>query len=195
VSRFFDRGAITAAWVGVGMAVTIGVSFLLVIPIEAIYTGVIAPGFPVAWFAGLTIGYYANSRSDRQGGPWGRILANAALAGVATAITFVLLFLAIKGLFFAVDNGYRDTSSGGPLTCASGADCVYQRYVELQPDVLAAAGITNVDEFSTFYWNQQLNTAAGLAIATVITAVAGGAVFRITNRVKPGDEPVAAAAD
>ena len=52
MSRFFDRGAITAAWVGVGMAVTIGMSFLLVIPIEAIYTGVIAPGFPVAWLAG-----------------------------------------------------------------------------------------------------------------------------------------------
>src|SRR4029079_13204011 len=35
--RVVDRGAITAAWVGVGMAVTIGVSFLLVIPIEPIY--------------------------------------------------------------------------------------------------------------------------------------------------------------
>jgi hypothetical protein len=185
VSRFFDRGAIVAAWVGVGMAVTIGVSFLLVIPIEAIYTGIIAPGFPVAWLAGLTIGYYANSRSERQGGPWGRILANAALAGVATAITFVLVFVAVKGLFFAVDNGYRDASSGGPLTCTSGADCVYQRYVDLQPDVLEAAGITNVDEFSSFYWTQQLNTSAGLAIATVVAAVAGGAVFRITNRSGP----------
>lgn len=190
MSRLFDRGAITAAWVGVGMAVTIGVSFLLVIPIEAIYTGIIAPGFPVAWLAGLTIGYYANNRSLRHGGPWGRIIANALLAGVATAITFALLFLAIKGLFFAADNGYRDASSGGPLTCVSGADCVYQRYVELQPDVLANAGITNVDEFTSFYWNQQLNTAAGLAFATVIAAAAGGVVFRITNSQEP--EPAAA---
>jgi len=188
VSRFVDRGAITAAWVGVGMAVTIGVSFLLVIPIEAIYTGVIAPGFPVAWLAGLTIGYYANSRSERQGGPWGRILANAALAGAATAITLVLVFLAVKGLFFAVDNGYRDAASGGPLTCASGADCVYQRYVDLQPEVLEAVGITTVDEFSAFYWNQQLNTALGLGFATVLAAVAGGAVFRITNGTKPAGE-------
>lgn len=195
MSRLFDRGAITAAWVGVGMAVTIGVSFLLVIPIEAIYTGIIAPGFPVAWLAGLTIGYYANNRSLRHGGPWGRILANAALAGVATAITFALLFLGIKALFFAADNGYRDASSGGPLTCVSGADCVYQRYVELQPDVLANAGITNVDQFTTFYWNQQLNTAAGLAIATVLASVAGGAVFRLTNSHKPepaGGAPSAA---
>ena len=113
MTRFFDRGAITAAWVGVGMAVTIGISFLLVIPIEAIYTGIIAPGFPVAWLAGLTIGYYANGRSNRHGGPWGRIIANALLAGAATAVTFALLFLGVKALFFAADNGYRDASTGG----------------------------------------------------------------------------------
>ena len=34
VTRFVDRGAITAAYVGIGMAVTIVVSFLLIIPIE-----------------------------------------------------------------------------------------------------------------------------------------------------------------
>ena len=185
MSRLFDNGAVAAAWVGVGMAVTIGVSFLLVIPIEAIYTGIIAPGFPIAWLAGLTIGYYANGRSMRHGGPWGRILANALLAGAATAGTFALLFLGIKALFFTADNGYRDASSGGPLVCTTGADCVNQRYVELQPDVLANAGITDVDEFTPFYWSQQLNTALGLALATVVAAAAGGAVFRVTNRVKP----------
>ena len=84
MSRFVDRGAITASWVGVGMAVTIGVSFLLVIPIEFLVT-------PFALFAGLLIGYYANARSNRAGGPWGRILANALLAGVATGITFALV--------------------------------------------------------------------------------------------------------
>jgi hypothetical protein len=194
VSRFFDRGAITAAWVGVGMAVTIGVSFILVIPIEVVYTGVIAPGFPIGWLAGLTIGYYANSRSNRQGGPWGRILANAALAGAATALTFALLFLGIKALFFTVDNGYRDASSGGPLTCTTGADCVYQRYVSLQPEVLEASGVTNVEEFTALYWSQQLSTAGGLAIATLIAAVAGGAVFRIANGTKPDAEGTTAAA-
>jgi hypothetical protein len=185
VSRFFDKGAITASWVGVGMAVTIGVSFLLVIPIEAIYTGILAPGFPIAWLAGLTIGYYANGRSMRHGGPWGRIIANSLLAGAATAVTFALLFLGIKALFFAADNGYRDASTGGSLSCTPGADCVYQRYVELQPDVLAAAGITNADEFSAFYWTQQLNTALGLVIATVVASAAGGVVFRLTNSTKP----------
>jgi hypothetical protein len=191
MSRFFDRGAITAAWVGVGMAVTIGVSFLLVIPIEAIYTGIIAPGFPVAWLAGLTIGYYANGRSNRHGGPWGRILANALLAGAATAVTFALLFLGVKALFFAADNGYPDfnrldeNNRPIPPYCASGANCVFARYVALQPDALAAAGITNADAFSAFYWNQQLNTALGLVIATVVASAGGGVVFRLTNSTKP----------
>ena len=74
VSRFVDRGAITAAYVGIGMAVTIAVSFLLIIPIE-----------PIIWLlaipAGLLIGYYANQRSDRRAGPWSRILRNGVFAG------------------------------------------------------------------------------------------------------------------
>ena len=56
VSRFVDRGAITAAYVGIGMAVTIAISFLLVIPIEWIIWLLAIP-------AGLLIGYYANQRS------------------------------------------------------------------------------------------------------------------------------------
>jgi hypothetical protein len=192
VSRLFDRGAIQAAWVGVGMAVTIAVSFLLVIPIEAIYTGVIAPGFPVAWLAGLTIGYYANTRSNQQGGPWGRIIANALLAGAATAVTFALVFLGVKALFFSVDNGYRDATSGGPLTCRTGADCVYQRYLEAQPEAIAAAGITTVDEFTAAYWSQQLEAASGLAAATILAAAAGGVIFRLSNGTKVEDSQAAA---
>ena len=51
--------------------------------------------------------------------------------------------------------------------------------------MLAAAGITNADEFSAFYWNQQLNTALGLVIATVVASAAGGVVFRLANSTKP----------
>ena len=36
MSRFVDRGAVTAAYVGIGMAITIAVSFILIIPIEPI---------------------------------------------------------------------------------------------------------------------------------------------------------------
>ena len=74
VSRLVDRGAITAAYVGIGMAVTIVVSFLLFIPIE-----------PFIWLlalpSGLLIGYYANQRSNRRAGPWSRILVNGVFAG------------------------------------------------------------------------------------------------------------------
>ena len=78
MSRFVDRGAITAAFVGIGMAVTIGVSFLLVIPIEPIYWALSVP-------AGLLIGYYADARSGRGRGAWRRILANALFAGLVPA--------------------------------------------------------------------------------------------------------------
>ena len=56
VSRLVDRGAITAAYVGIGMAVTIVVSFMLIIPIEWIIWLLALP-------SGLLIGYYANQRS------------------------------------------------------------------------------------------------------------------------------------
>ena len=74
VSRLVDRGAITAAYVGIGMAVTIVVSFLLFIPIESVIWLLALP-------SGLLIGYYANQRSDRRAGPWRRILANGLFAG------------------------------------------------------------------------------------------------------------------
>ena len=86
VTRIVDRGAIVAAYVGIGMAITIAVSFLLVIPIEPIYWLLVVP-------AGLTIGYYANSRSNRAAGPWGRILANGLFAGFVTGLTLAALLL------------------------------------------------------------------------------------------------------
>ncbi len=73
MTRVVDHGAIVAAYVGIGMAATIGISFLLVIPIEPIYWLLSIP-------AGLLIGYYANQRSDRRNGPWSRIIANGLFA-------------------------------------------------------------------------------------------------------------------
>ena len=174
-----DRGAITAAWVGVGMAVTIGVSFLLVIPIE-----------PVFWYlslpAGLLIGYYANARSDRAGGPWSRVLPNALLAGLATGITFALLLLAVKALFFSVDNGYRDASLGGPLACQSGPDCVYRRYLAAdQGPALEAAGVTDVASFTALYWREQLSTAGLTLLLATGGALGGGFVFGVSNHRRP----------
>jgi len=176
VRRFVDRGAVYAGWVGVGMAVTIAVSFLLVIPIE-----------PVLWLlafpAGLLIGYYANARSNRQAGPWRRILANGLYAGVLTAATLALCFLLTKWVFFSADNGYRSAADGGPIVgCETGAGCVYARYLEAgKGPELEAAGITNVDEFAAFYWREQLGTAGTVFVLGLLGGIGGAAIYGIAR--------------
>ena len=174
LGRIVDRGAITAAYVGIGMAVTIAVSFLLVIPIEPVYWLLSIP-------AGLLIGYYANARSGRGRGAWGRILANATFAGLVTGLTLAVLLLGVKALFFAADDGYRDPGLGGRITCTSGADCVYRRYLEQQPLELASAGVTDAATFATFYWTQQWTTAGLLVVLTTAAGVVGGGLFGLTR--------------
>jgi hypothetical protein len=171
VSRFADRGAITAAYVGIGMAVTIGVSFLLVIPIEAVVWLLALP-------SGLMIGYYANARSDRRAGPWRRIISNALFAGAVTGVTAALLLLGTKALFFYADNGFRDPGLGGPIVCTPGADCVYQRYLDdgRGPE-LATVGVTDADSFTGFYWNEQLGTAGMVLVLTVVGSLLGGGLY------------------
>jgi hypothetical protein len=189
VNRFVDRGAITAAYVGIGMAVTIAISFLLIIPIE-----------PIVWLlalpSGMLIGYYANQRSGRGAGPWRRLLANGFVAALATGLTMAILLLGVKALFFYADNGYRDESAGGPITCASGPDCVYQRYLLVEdgarvPD-LEAAGVVDVDTFTSFYWSSQFATAGLIILVTTIGGLGGAAIYGVTrpNPVRPADEAV-----
>jgi hypothetical protein len=170
VTRFVDRGAIIAAFIGIGVALTVGVSFLLVIPVEPVYALLALP-------SGLLIGYYANARAGRDGGPWTRILANSIAAGFLTAVTMALLLLAVKALFFSADDGYRDPGLGGRLTCQTGADCVYRRYLDAQGAALAEAGLTDVASFSRFYWDQQLGTASSIATLALAGAAAGGVAF------------------
>jgi len=182
VTRVIDRGAVTAAYVGIGMAVTIGISFLLVIPIEPIYWLLALP-------AGALIGYYANQRSDRRAGPWSRIVANALFVGLATALTLALLLLAVKALFFFADSGYpdfnridADTHQVVPPLCDSGAPCVYARYLAngSGPEFVAA-GINTVSDFTNLYWTQQFRTAGALIVLTTIGGLAGGLAYGATR--------------
>ena len=174
LSRVVDRGAITAAYVGIGMAVTMGLSFLLVIPIDPIYWILSIP-------SGMLIGYYANARSARERGAWGRFLANAAFAGAVTGLTLAVMLLGVKALFFYADDGYRDPGLGGRITCQSGADCVYHRYLETQPKELAQAGVHDAAAFSTYYWAQQESTAWSLIVLSTGFGIAGGVLYGVTR--------------
>jgi hypothetical protein len=191
VSRFVDRGAITAAYVGIGMAVTIAISFLLIIPIE-----------PIVWLlalpSGLLIGYYANQRSNRRAGPWRRIIVNGLFAALVTGLTMAALLLAVKALFFFADNGYRDESAGGQITCTSGADCVYQRYRLVEDGAripeLEAAGVIDADAFTSFYWSANLSIAGLVVLVTTVGGIGGAVVYGILRpRPEPSnrDEPIA----
>ena len=177
LGRVVDRGAITAAYVGIGMAVTIAISFLLVIPIEPVYWALSVP-------TGLLIGYYANARSARGRGHWPRFAANAMFAGLATGLTLAILLIGVKGLFFVADDGYRDPGLGGSISCVRGADCVYERYVQAQGPVLRASGITDAASFSTLYWSQQWSTAGLLVALATGFGLAGGLIYGVT-RPKP----------
>jgi hypothetical protein len=180
VTRLVDHGAIFAAYVGIGMAVTIAISFLLVIPIEPIYWLLALP-------AGLLIGYYANQRSDRRTGPWSRIVANAAFAGLATALTFAAFIFVVKALFFFGDNGYPDfnridakTHQPVPPYCDDGAGCVYARYLaQGNGPAFAAAGINDAAAFTSFYWRQQVASAGTVLVLTFVGGLGGGALYGV----------------
>ncbi len=180
VTRFVDRGAIIAAYVGIGVAVTIAMSFLLIIPIE-----------PVVWIlaipAGLLIGYYANQRSDRRAGPWSRIIVNGVFAAFVTGLTMAAMLIVVKGLFFYADDGYRDPGQGGRIECAVGADCVYQRYLEAGRGVdLEAAGVTDVASFTGFYWQAQFGTAGAIVLLTTLGGLGGAALYGVSRpKAKP----------
>ena len=179
MTRLIDRGAVVATYVGIGMAVTLAISFLLVVPIEPAYVLLSIPG-------GLIIGYYANARSGRSRGAWRRIVPNALLAGAVTALVLAALALGTKALFFFGDSGYPDFNrvengiAVGP-TCVSGGDCVYHRYLAAEPAKLADAGITDSASFADAYWDQQWSTARLLLGATTGSALIGGLLFGIVG--------------
>ena len=186
MSRFVDRGATVAAFVGIGMALTVAVSFLMVIPIDPAYI-VFAP------LSGLLIGWYGNQRAGQLRGRPGRIFANAGWSGAITAVTFAALFLAVKLFFFSLDPGYRDERSGGSFTCAAGPACVYERYqaAEGGAAALTDAGISDVATFTAWYWDGQMGTARLLIGSTTLFALLGGLFYWPSAPRVKREEPVA----
>jgi hypothetical protein len=190
VTRFLDRGALVAAGVGAGVALVVGVSFLLIIPVE-----------PVVWLlalpAGALIGWYANVRSKRTAGPTGRVLVNGVAAAAATALTTITLMVAVKALFFAADGGFpnynridRESGRAIPPFCDPGADCVYRRYLDAQSADLARAGVSDAASFTRYYWEQQLRTIELVAGLTLAGGLIGAGAYDARRR-RPG-EPRAA---
>jgi hypothetical protein len=184
MNRLFDRGAMVAASIGIGMAVTMAIGFLLVIPIEPIYLVLSLP-------AGMIIGYYANARAGRERGAWLRILPNSLLAGAATGLTLAILLLGTRALFFFGDSGYPDFNRtderGVPYgpTCQNGSDCVYQRYRKQDAGALADAGVANAAAFSDVYWARQWSTAELIVVSTTGAALLGGVLFGIAGPRRP----------
>jgi len=169
------------------MAVTIVASFTLIIPILGLITLFAVP-------SGLLIGYYANQRSNRRAGPWGRILGNGLFAGVVTGLAAAVLLLVVMALFFFADNGYRDPGLGGQLTCDAGAGCVYERYLEEgKGPELTAAGATDAASFTGFYWREQLSSGGIIVLLTMLGGVGGAGLYGLF-RPKPRAEGSAEAA-
>jgi len=163
--RVLDRGAITAALVGVGMAVTIAISFELVIALQVL-TFVAAP------LAGITIGFYANHKSGRWRPRW-RLFANAGFAGLVTGLSLALVYVGLRLLFVYADSGYRPETMGGQLDCATGPACTYARLVdEGNAADLAADDIDDAASFESAVWHWQGTTVVILTLGTLAGALA-----------------------
>jgi hypothetical protein len=170
--RVLDRGAIYAAMVGLGMAVTIAISFALVVAIQALV-------FISAPFAGAIVGFYANHKSERWRPRW-RLFANAAFAGVVTGLSLAIMYVGIRLLFIYADSGYRPEPMGGQLECTMGPDCYYARLVDAgDADGLALEGITDAASLEGAIWATQVEwllILTGLTLAGALAAATWRAV-------------------
>jgi len=163
--RVLDRGAVYAAMVGLGMAVTIAISFALVVAVQSLV-------FISAPVAGAIIGFYANHKSERWRPRW-RLYANASFAGLVTGLSLALMYVGLRLLFIYADSGYRPETMGGQLDCETGPQCTYARFLEegFAAD-LEADGISDAASFEAGVWRWQGETVLVLTLATLLGALA-----------------------
>lgn len=163
--RLLDSGAIFAGWVGLGMALVLAIAFELIIPVQTVV-------FLLAPLMGVLIGVYANVRAERWR-PRARVLANAAYAGIITGVGMALLYVAIRLVFLYGDGG--SLPDGTSLTCRTGPDCTYARYVDAgQADELAAIGIIDARTLETAASRELITSGGGLLLLTFAGSVVGG---------------------
>jgi hypothetical protein len=172
--RVLDGGAVYAAMVGLGLAVTIAISFALVIAIQALV-------FVSAPLAGLVIGFYANHKSERWRPRW-RLFANAGFAGLVTGLSLGLMYVGIRLLFICADSGYRPEPQGGQLACTMGLDCYYARLIDAgEAEDLASEGISDAASLERAIWTSQgewLLILTGATVAGALLAAGWRAVRR-----------------
>jgi hypothetical protein len=172
--RVLDRGAIYAAMVGLGMAVTIAISFELVVAIQALV-------FVSAPLAGGVIGFYANHKSERWRPRW-RLFANAGFAGLVTGLSLAIMYVGIRLLFLYADSGYRPEPMGGQLECQMGPACTFARHLDDgRRDELASVGITDAASFEVAWWREHLAGGLQLTLLTAAGAL-GAATWRAVRR-------------
>ena len=166
MTRFVDRGAVFAGWVGLGMALVIVIAFGLIIPVQTVV-------FVAAPLSGVVIGVYANVRSERWR-PRGKVLLNAIYAGLVTGLGLAILYVIIRLVFIYGDTGALP--NGTRINCHSGPECIYLRYVNVgQQAELASFGITDPASLESALWRELMVTGTGLALLTLGGAVIGGA--------------------
>ena len=167
MSRVVDRGAIFAGWVGLGMGLVIAIAFELIIPVQTLV-------FLLAPVAGLIIGVYANVRAERWR-PRLRVLFNALYAGLVTGVGLALLYVIVRLVFVYGDTGALP--DGTRITCETGPQCLYLRYVNVgQAGELASMGITDAATLEAAALRELMVTGAGLVVLTLGGAVLGGVV-------------------
>ena len=180
MNRLIDRGAIFAGSVGLGVALVVAIAFELIVAVQSLV-------FIVAPLAGLLVGAYANTRSERRR-PWRRVVANAVWAGLVTGLSLALMYGSLRLLFVYADSGYRDPGQGGQLDCQTGPDCTYKRQLGAGNGAeLAAAGVHDAASFEAAVLREQLGGGLLLIVATLGGAVVGG-IYKGVAR-PPRSEP------
>lgn len=166
MTRIVDAGAVVAGWIGLGMALVIAIAFALIIPVQTVV-------FLAAPLAGVVIGVYANVRAERWR-PRGKVLLNAAWAGLMTGLGLAILYVVIRLVFIYGDTGALP--NGTALNCQTGPECIYLRYVNVgQQAELASMGIVDAKTLESSLWRELGVTGTGLVLLTVGGAVIGGA--------------------